>query len=309
MYDETFFQALHRRLSGIQRILVVLSGKGGVGKSTVTIQLASNLAASLQHKSVGILDIDLCGPDVPSLAAERMGEIVSTTNELPGGPEEVWIPCVAERSQNPGASMYYVSLAQLLSSDADAVIWRGARKDAMINELFKKVAWERIPAGVEYLIIDTPPGTSDEHLTLFQLLSAYEKWRSNLASSTRLAVGCVIVTTPQLVATDDVAKMLAFCQTIGESGCAEIIGLVENMSGSYECPHCQSMWPVFSTTDEKSPAESLAERKGVPFLGSIPITAQWSKGLFSEAQSKTHPSDLAMQLIIGKVDVFFSERT
>ncbi|KNH04894.1 P-loop containing nucleoside triphosphate hydrolase protein [Perkinsela sp. CCAP 1560/4] len=313
-YDADSMELLHRRLSKIQKILVVLSGKGGVGKSTVATQVATYLAHSdaTGLRRVGIIDVDLCGPDIPNLLSTRGGEVSSAMISLPdGSEEEVWMPSRANGGSEHG-QIYFVSMALLLGSESDAVIWRGARKDAMINELFRKVAWDRVDDGVEYLIVDSPPGTSDEHLTLFQLLSSYKQWRAEVDPKNRFTVGCVIVTTPQLVATDDVAKMISFCKTIGTDGCPEIVGLIENMSGMYMCPHCQHGWPIFSNAGTEhtpqSPAEALAKRRDIPFLGSIPMNIKWSRPNYSQVGSIPFSPDGPVTAIVNKIELFFDTK-
>nr|CCC91300.1 putative nucleotide binding protein [Trypanosoma congolense IL3000] len=231
-------------LANVKHIILVLSGKGGVGKSTVACQLAFALA-NVHGKSVGLLDVDICGPSVPTICGvvgrdiyrgENGWEPVSLRNGQPREDEDA--PEVGD--------IKIMSIAFLLPSERDAVVWRGPKKDAMIRQFLTDVHW----GALDYLVIDTPPGTSDEHLTLCEMLKPFSM------------TGAVIVTTPQDVATDDVKKELSLCHKLG----LRCLGIVENMSG-FACPHCSHCTDIFSTGGGKR----LAEAYEVEFLGSIPI--------------------------------------
>ena len=236
-------------LPSVNQVLLVLSGKGGVGKSTVACQLAMALAA--QGKRVGILDVDICGPSVPKICG------VENANVTQGA--KGWEPVVATHltptpadgaasGDAPVGQLRVMSIAFLLASPTDAVVWRGPRKDAMIKQFVSDVNWGPLDA----LVVDTPPGTSDEHLTLCESL------RGRAPGS----VGAVVVTTPQNVATDDVKKELNFCVKLK----LPCLGLVENMSG-YVCPHCAECTAIFG----RGGGEALAKAAQVPFLGRVPI--------------------------------------
>ncbi|EPY29412.1 nucleotide binding protein-like protein [Strigomonas culicis] len=225
-------------LANVKHIIMVLSGKGGVGKSTVACQLALSLAYG-QQKQVGLLDLDICGPSVPKICGLEGRDIYRDGKG--------WRP--VSLSDEPDAAenhLKVMSIAYLLPSDKDAVVWRGPKKDAMIKQFFTDVDWGHL----DYLIIDTPPGTSDEHLTLCEVVKQYNP------------SGAVVVTTPQDVSTDDVKKELSLCHKL-EVRC---LGIVENMSG-FVCPHCAHCTDLFSSGGGKK----LAELYEVPFLGSIPI--------------------------------------
>lgn len=224
--------AVLERLSKVKRVIVVLSGKGGVGKSTVACQLALQLSST--GARVGVLDVDLCGPSVPKILGVEGQDVVQ-------GPDGM-IPVSAAGSRD----VKVMSIQFILSSDADAVIWRGPRKDACIKQFIGDVAWGEL----DYLVVDTPPGTSDEHITLCECLKDVP------------SVGAVVVTAPQQVSTDDVAKELSFCKKLG----LQVLGVVENMSG-FACPHCAGCTPIFSTGG----GEKLAKRFGVCYLGAVPI--------------------------------------
>ena len=310
MNEETI-RTIHNRLSCIDRIIIVLSGKGGVGKSTLATQIARQLSTKYR---VGVIDIDLCGPDIPEIFAANEREIQSVSKQTASNEvENVWMPCKLQTSVDSNA-LYFISLALMLGSKSDAVIWRGARKDAMIYEFFKKIAWDMIPEGIDYLVIDTPPGTSDEHLSLFQLLSTYKEWREQQMSYKPLKIGSVVVTTPQMVATDDAAKILSFCRSSGNIGSIPVIGLVENMKGSFKCPNCLKSWALFSTRNtlgqdnNSSNAEILASSTNVPYLGCIPF----NKSLASKESAcvDTIPELVYhMQIIVRQLEEFFEENS
>ena len=221
-------------LSGVKRTILVLSGKGGVGKSTVAAQLA--LAFQQRGKNVGILDIDLCGPSIPKMFGVDNMEVHQC--------DEGWLPVFTNETQ----SMAIMSIAFLLSSSDDAVVWRGPKKNAMIKQFLTDVAW----GNRDILIIDTPPGTSDEHITVMESLKASEVHID----------GAVLVTTPQAVAVGDVRRELTFCRKAK----LDILGIVENMSG-FVCPNCKDCTNIFS----KGGGQALAQHAKVPFLGAVPI--------------------------------------
>lgn len=164
--------------------ILVLSGKGGVGKSTVSAQLAFALAN--QGKQVGLLDIDICGPSIPTM----LGLVGQEVHQSASG----WSPVYVE--DNLGV----MSIGFMLPTTDDAVIWRGPRKNGLIKQFLTDVDWGQL----DYLIIDTPPGTSDEHISIVQYLKA-----TNVD-------GAVIVTTPQEVAMADVRKEINFCKKTGK---------------------------------------------------------------------------------------------
>ncbi|KAK2623791.1 hypothetical protein QTJ16_006972 [Diplocarpon rosae] len=233
-------------LDKVKHIVLVLSGKGGVGKSSITTQLA--LSLSLAGHSVGILDIDLTGPSIPRL----FGIESSKVTQAPGG----WIP-VPVHDGNPAAgigSLSCMSLGFLLRERGDAVVWRGPKKTAMVRQFLSDVLWGEI----EYLLIDTPPGTSDEHISLAETLL-------KIALPGQVA-GAVVVTTPQAVATADVKKELNFCSKTG----INVIGVVENMSG-FVCPNCSECTNIFS----KGGGQVMAQEFGVKFLAGVPIDPQF----------------------------------
>jgi Mrp family chromosome partitioning ATPase/predicted Fe-Mo cluster-binding NifX family protein len=218
---------LDRRMCQIGMKLLVMSGKGGVGKSTVAANLATSLA--LMGKSVGLLDVDIHGPSIPKL----MG--LENTRPVTNGQAIVPIEV---------GNLKVMSIGFLLESAADAVIWRGPMKYSIIQQFLKDVEW----GPLDYLVIDAPPGTGDEPLSVAQLIGQ--------------PAGAVLVTTPQNLAIADVRRSVSFCEKVS----LPVVGIIENMSGLV-CPHCKEMIPLFKTGG----GEALAGEMGVPFLGSIPI--------------------------------------
>jgi len=197
---------------------------------------------------VGVLDIDLTGPSIPRVFGIESAKVT----QAPGG----WIPVpvhAANTAANIG-SLACMSLGFLLPGRGDAVIWRGPKKTAMVKQFLTDVMWGEI----DYLLIDTPPGTSDEHISLAQNLL-------EIAFPGQV-VGAVVVTTPQAVATADVKKELNFCVKTG----INVIGVVENMSG-FVCPNCSECTNIFSSGGGKVMAQDFKVR----FLGSVPIDPQY----------------------------------
>eukprot|EP00937_MAST-01D_sp_MAST-1D-sp2_P005938 g5938.t1 len=187
--------AVQRRLAQVKHKILVLSGKGGVGKSSFSTQLAFALAGA--GKQVGLLDVDLCGPSIPRMLGLTGQEVHQSASG--------WSPVYVD--DNLGV----MSIGFMLPNPDDAVIWRGPRKNGLIKQFLTDVDWGEL----DYLIVDTPPGTSDEHISMVQYLQAGE------------ADGAVVITTPQEVAMADVRKELSFCRKTG----LRVLGIVENMSG------------------------------------------------------------------------------
>ncbi|KAI9588745.1 cytosolic Fe-S cluster assembly factor NUBP2 homolog isoform X2 [Glossina fuscipes] len=219
-------------LDKVKHIILVLSGKGGVGKSTVSTQTA--LALRENGLKVGLLDIDLCGPSVPYLLGLEQCEIYQC--------EDGWVPIYTDASK----TLAVMSIGFLLKNRNDPIIWRGPKKTMMIKTFLNDVKWDDL----DYLIIDTPPGTSDEHITVMECMRDVR------------CDGAIIVTTPQGVALDDVRKELTFCKKTG----IRILGILENMSG-FVCPSCSNCTNIFSSNG----GAELAKLAGVPHLGTVPI--------------------------------------
>jgi len=218
---------LQSRLCRIRHKVVVLSGKGGVGKSMVAVNLAVTLM--LSGKRVGLLDVDIHGPSVPTMLGLEWATIQGSEDEL--------LPVDL-------AGLKIISIGFLLRNQDDAVIWRGPMKMNVIKQFLKDVAWGEL----DYLIIDSPPGTGDEPLSVCQLIGTLD--------------GAVIVTTPQKVAAVDVRKSITFCKHLQ----VPVLGVVENMSG-FACPKCGEITAIFRSGGGRR----IAEDMNVPFLGSIPI--------------------------------------
>jgi len=222
------------KLSGVKKKYLVLSGKGGVGKSTVST-LLSRAFATKDELNVGLLDVDICGPSVPRIMGCE-GEIVHQSGSG-------WSPVYVDDN------LCVMSVGFLLDSPKSAVIWRGPRKNALIKQFLMEVDWG---TNLDILVIDTPPGTSDEHLSIATYLS-----KANVD-------GAILVTTPQDVAILDVRKEIDFCKKTK----IPIIGIVENMS-VFVCPKCNVSSELFPRTS--GGGEALAQEFEIPFLGRIPI--------------------------------------
>ena len=220
--------AMKMKLDRIARVFIVLSGKGGVGKSTVAVNLA--LSLSLRGLRTGILDVDIHGPSVPKLLGLSGVRAGIANEEIV--PIEVY------------GQIKVVSMGLLLGGNEQAVIWRGPMKANIIRQFLQNVAWGDLDA----LVVDCPPGTGDEPLTIAQLLGAKGS--------------AIIVTTPQQMATIDVEKCITFCGQLS----LPIAGIIENMSG-FVCPDCGKEVNIFSSGG----GERLAKSYGIPFLGSIPL--------------------------------------
>ena len=221
-------EQIRHRLKQIKHQVLVLSGKGGVGKSTVAANLAVSLV--LAGKRVGLLDIDIHGPSIPkilNLEAQRAQSVGSQIVPIEVMP-----------------NFKVMSIGFLLPSRDDAVIWRGPMKYQMIKQFIKDVKW----GSLDFLIVDSPPGTGDEPLSVVQLLGK--------------ADGAIIVTTPQEVALADVRKGISFCRSLG----LPVLGVLENMSG-FVCPKCGERTDIFKSGG----GEDMATRMAVPFLGRIPL--------------------------------------
>ena len=220
-------QRIGQALADIQKKYLVMSGKGGVGKTTVAVNLAAALAE--RAGSVGLLDVDLHGPNTLKMLGLEGMPITAAANRF-----------------NPlqyNANLKVMSIAGLLQSSDTAVIWRGPMKIGVIRQFIGDAAWGRL----DYLVIDAPPGTGDEPLTVAQTVTGAE---------------AIIVTTPQAISVLDVSKSITFCRQVS----MPIAGLVENMS-AMNCPHCGKPIQLFGSGHGKQ----IAEETGIPFLGSLPL--------------------------------------
>jgi ATP-binding protein involved in chromosome partitioning len=220
-------EAIKLSLSKIKHKIFVLSGKGGVGKSSIS----ANLAASLSKKGykTGLMDVDVHGPSI--------AHMLGLTELLDISDNKLLIP------KQINGNLKVVSVQALMQDKDQAIIWRGPAKTGMIRQFVSSVDWGEL----DFLIIDAPPGTGDEPLTVVQTIPE--------------ALG-IIVTTPQEVALADIRKSISFCKTVH----LKTLGIVENMAG-FKCPHCNEPIDLFSSGG----GEKTAKSQGLKFLGSIPF--------------------------------------
>jgi ATP-binding protein involved in chromosome partitioning len=220
--------AINKSLGKIKQKILVMSGKGGVGKSTVAVNLALGLAA--RGYKVGLMDVDLHGPDIC-----RMLNLTGNLEAV--GPDQLVPPLVYKDN------IKVVSLEYMMKDRDEAIIWRGPLKIQAIRQFVADMDWGEL----DYLVIDAPPGTGDEPLSVAQTIPN---------------VQALVVTTPQEVALADVRKSINFCKTIK----MPVLGLVENMSG-FVCPHCEERVDIFSSGG----GETTARAFDLAFLGRIPM--------------------------------------
>ena len=254
---------LRDSLSRIGHVIIVMSGKGGVGKSTVSSNLAQ--ALSMKGYQTGLMDIDITGPNIPMMFHIEDEKLYANDNNK-------LIPI----SVPPSLSV--ISMAFLLPERDSAVMWRGPMKASAIRQFIEDVEW----GDLDYLIIDMPPGTGDEAISVVQLIPK--------------ADGAVIVTTPQDVAVLDSRKSISFAAQTK----LPILGLVENMSG-FVCPHCGELTEIFGSGGGEKAAESLK----IQFLGRVPlepgVAMSGDSGMpivMSEPESK---SAAAFNSIVNKI--------
>uniref|UniRef100_A0A453P0V1 Cytosolic Fe-S cluster assembly factor NBP35 n=1 Tax=Aegilops tauschii subsp. strangulata TaxID=200361 RepID=A0A453P0V1_AEGTS len=291
--------AIAERMATVKHKILVLSGKGGVGKSTFSAQLSFALA-EMDHQ-VGLLDIDICGPSIPKMLGLE-GQDIHQSNLG-------WSPIYVE------SNLGVMSIGFMLPNPDDAVIWRGPRKNGLIKQFLKDVDWGEI----DYLVVDAPPGTSDEHISIVQYLQATE------------VDGAIIVTTPQQVSLIDVRKEINFCKKVG----VPVLGVVENMSGlrqaftdlkfvkpglageidatewamnyiKEKAPELLSVVACSEVFDSsKGGAEKMCHEMGVPFLGKVPMDPQLCKaaeeGRSCFADQRCSASAPALKSIIDKL--------
>ena len=218
----------------VKHVILVLSGKGGVGKSTVSVNLAFALAN--HGKNVGLLDLDFHGPTIPKMLGIEGKRALVFVNAI----EPIHVT----------GNLAVMSMAFLLQDTSTPVIWRGPMKIRAIQQFLADVNW----GSLDYLVVDLPPGTGDEALTIAQLAPNVK--------------GAVIVTTPQDVAVMDAIKAAKFIEKLD----IPVLGIIENMSGMI-CPHCGETIDLFSRGGGKKASEDL----GVPFLGAIPLDPEMVK--------------------------------
>ncbi len=220
-------ELINSTLNRIKYKIFVMSGKGGVGKSSVAVNLAAALAA--KGKKVGLMDVDIHGPSVPHLLGIK-GLLDVDRGKI-----------IKPKKYND--NLYVVSMESLLQDPDQAVLWRGPMKTSAIRQFVSDVDW----GDLDFLIIDSPPGTGDEPMTVLKTIPD---------------ALCVVVTTPQEISLADVRKAINFLQYAK----ANILGIVENMSGLI-CPHCSGKVDLF----KKGGGKELAEKYGLSFLGAVPL--------------------------------------
>ncbi len=256
---------LREALGKIQHKLLVMSGKGGVGKSTVAAALALSLAA--RGYNVGLMDVDLHGPSIPRLLglSEMSADVVQ---------DRYIRPVVYNRH------LRVISIEVLMPDKDTSVIWRGPLKIGVIKQFVSDVKWDDL----HFLIIDSPPGTGDEPLTVAQSIEGAK---------------AIIVATPQEIALADVRKSVHFCRQVD----MPILGLVENMSG-FTCPHCGGAIDLFKSGG----AENMAQSWHLPFLGRIPIdvdlVAAGDEGKLARALGTSEGAGPAYQAVTDRVIEF-----
>ncbi|CAL5370459.1 unnamed protein product [Camellia sinensis] len=292
--------AIAERMATVKHKILVLSGKGGVGKSTFSAQLAFALAA--KDFQVGLLDIDICGPSIPKMLGLEGQEIHQSNLG--------WSPVYVE------SNLGVMSIGFMLPNPDEAVIWRGPRKNGIIKQFLKDVYWGEL----DFLVVDAPPGTSDEHISIVQFLQATG------------IDGAIIVTTPQQVSLIDVRKEVSFCKKVG----LQVLGVVENMSGLSQQVSDFKFMRVTETGEqrdvtewvmeymrEKAPemldlvafsevfdssgggAAKMCSDMGVPFLGKVPLdprlckAAEEGRSCFDD--NKCGSSAPALKRIIDKL--------
>lgn len=266
-------QALRLKMGKIRHKIAVISGKGGVGKTLVTVNLAVALATRGQKGKVGVLDADIHGPCVPKMMGLK-------GSRLPAGPPGVF-PALGP------LDIRVVSMGFLLPSDDSPVIWRGPLKMGAIRQFLSEIVW----GDLEYLLIDLPPGTGDEALSVLQLLPEMD--------------GVIIVTIPSEVSQDVVRKAVTFARTMN----VPIIGIVENMGGMV-CPHCGERIDVFGVGGDV--VEKMASEMGAPLLGTIPmdprVATACDMGVPFIVENRDSPAARAFEDVVEKIERFVEER-
>ena len=259
------------RLALVRHRILVLSGKGGVGKSTLTKELG--FALGRRHLLVGLVDTDICGPSLPRLTGVRNEEVHQSALG--------WEPVSVDEN------VTLMSTQFLLPNRNDAVVWRGPRKNGMIKSFLKEVSWGEL----DVMLIDTPPGTSDEHISVVSFLQQCGG-----------VTGAVIVTTPQDVSVADVRREINFCHKTN----VPILGIVENMCG-FVCPKCGKESVVFPSKfgEEHTASSRLANEFGVKVLGKVPLDPvlmqACEEGIPLHEKSATSPAVVALEGVVEQL--------
>ncbi|MFA5613190.1 MAG: Mrp/NBP35 family ATP-binding protein [Methanoculleus sp.] len=263
---------LEKVAMNVRHVILVLSGKGGVGKSTVAANLAMALAD--HGYQTGLLDLDIHGPNIPKMLGLEGTKLTSPEGTMI---EPIYVI----------PSLGVISMAFLLPDKSTPIIWRGPMKMQVIREFLENVEW----GDLDYLVVDLPPGTGDEALSIAQIAP-------NIA-------GAVVVTTPQDVAILDSSKAVKFVEQMG----LKVLGIIENMSGMV-CPHCGEEVDLFGQGGGKKAAGDL----GVPYLGRIPLDPDMRKAgdegrpfiIRSPGMSADNPTwkhvDAVMQAVLRSIE-------
>jgi Mrp family chromosome partitioning ATPase len=253
---------------------MILSGKGGVGKSTVTSLISRAFAHFNPEQNFAVLDIDICGPSQPRM----FGVLGEQVHQSGSG----WSPVFIEDN------LSLMSIGFLLDSPDDAIIWRGPKKNGMIRQFLSEVDWGTL----DYLIIDSPPGTSDEHLSVNTYIAGTEDY------------GAILVSTPQEVSLLDVRKQITFCKRMN----IPIVGVIENMS-SFVCPKCTTESQIFPSSSQSNSTEEMCKEMDVKFLGKLPIDPRLARccdeGKNFVAEYTDSPTVKSLKDIIESVQKFF----
>jgi len=255
---------IEANLDRIRHKLIVISGKGGVGKSTVAVNVAYGLA--LQGNKVGILDVDIHGPSIAKMLGIEGEKLQMNANEEFPEPIKVM------------ENLYALTIATLVGNPDDPIIWRGPMKMGVIKQFMQDIRWPEL----DYLIVDSPPGTGDEPLSVVQILKNVD--------------GSIIVSTPQDIALLDARKTIKFSQKMN----VPILGIIENMS-TFVCPHCGKKTDIFSGLG----IEKAAKDFNIDVLGSIPIDVNIVKsgdtGKAFLKDNNTSTSAKEFQKIVSKI--------
>ena len=261
-------QRLMLKMNKIKHKIAIISGKGGVGKSTVTVNLAMAFGMQGYAGRVGVLDSDIHGPCVPKMLGVKGQKLV-------GGPTGMLFPVIAR------SGIKVVSMDFLLPSDEAPVIWRGPLKMRVIQQFLSEIMWGEL----DFLFVDLPPGTGDEPLSVIQLIPGID--------------GVIIVTMPSEVSQAIVKKAITFAKKLG----VPIIGIIENMSG-FICPECGTKIDIFKAGGGKKIAKDLS----VPYLGKIPIDpaicVDSDSGTPFVAENPASPTVKAFTDIVMKIKQF-----
>ncbi|HDP97310.1 MAG TPA: ATP-binding protein [Euryarchaeota archaeon] len=256
-------KSAEENLRNVKHKIVVMSGKGGVGKSTIAVNLA--MALAIRGKAVGLLDADIHGPSVPKMLGIQEVPLTAT-------PEGRMLPV------NVPPNLKIISMAFLLQSKDSPIIWRGPVKMGALRQFLEEVDW----GDLDYLIVDLPPGTGDEPLSIAQLIPSPD--------------GSIIVTTPQDVALLSVRKSISFSKVVG----LKVLGIIENMA-ELRCPHCGQTIKIFGDSGVQKAATDF----GLDFLGSISldpaISSSGDKGMPFVAENTKKDINDAFEKIVDKI--------